>query len=530
MDITDKIKNLQNNFLELNSLFELSLIANQSFTLYDLISNVTKFIYANLNIQNCFFFLKNNQSFYLPFNRNSGIKDTVVFSINDSELTSIFAQNSLVQVLNSDKTPIYPNIWNKYQLEQLDAPYAFAFTENNQIFCICFIGFKDNNKLLNESEINFLKRILTYVEPLFIKLNKKKSEQEQLQNLNKALHNMSILYNISQAVNFIDDLKRLLKVILDKAIETTEAERGSLMLYDFADNTLQVKVVYGLKDKQIESDINNGIVECAKFKTGEGIAGSVFLTKSPIITNLGQNDPRFVKAESKNDPSSLLCVPLIAKGEAIGVINIANKCNNKIFNQQDLEFMEALANQAAIAIDNAKLYELATKDGLTKLYIYRHFYTLLENEMRRSLRYNHPLSLLMLDIDFFKSINDNYGHLVGDQILREIANVISQTIRKIDIPARYGGEEFAIILPETYSKEANIIAERLRSNIKNIKLELDNGEFVTTSVSIGISEFPLHANNAKDLINCADIALYTAKKNGRDCIYGFRTTNCIKVK
>ena len=85
-------------------------------------------------------------------------------------------------------------------------------------------------------------------------------------------------------------------------------------------------------------------------------------------------------------------------------------------------------------------------------------------------------------------------------------------------------------MPETYSKEANIIAERLRSNIKNIKLELDNGEFVTTSVSIGISEFPLHANNAKDLINCADIALYTAKKNGRDCIYGFRTTNCIKVK
>ena len=504
MDITDKIKNLQNNFLELNSLFELSLIANQSFTLYDLISNVTKFIYANLNIQNCFFFLKNNQSFYLPFNRNSGIKDTVVFSINDSELTSIFAQNSLVQVLNSDKTPIYPNIWNKYQLEQLDAPYSFAFTENNQIFCICFIGFKDNNKLLNESEINFLKRILTYVEPLFIKLNKKKSEQEQLQNLNKALHNMSILYNISQAVNFIDDLKRLLKVILDKAIETTEAERGSLMLYDFADNTLQVKVVYGLKDKQIESDINNGIVECAKFKTGEGIAGSVFLTKSPIITNLGQNDPRFVKAESKNDPSSLLCVPLIAKGEAIGVINIANKCNNKIFNQQDLEFMEALANQAAIAIDNAKLYELATKDGLTKLYIYRHFYTLLENEMRRSLRYNHPLSLLMLDIDFFKSINDNYGHSEGDNVITEAANILIRNQLEQTEIIRTNGNEFLIYLVGYEEKQIIAYKRKLTKEFK----ELSHGY----GAAIGYSMITDGLKTIDDAINEATLDMKANKE------------------
>ena len=217
------------------------------------------------------------------------------------------------------------------------------------------------------------------------------------------------------------------------------------------------------------------------------------------------------------------------KNEAIGVINISNKKNNKFFTRQDMEFMEALANQAAIAIDNAKLYELATKDGLTKLYIYRHFYALLETEIQRSLRYQRNMSLLMMDIDFFKNINDSYGHLLGDQILREISSVINSTIRKIDVAARYGGEEFAIILPETSAKSARVIAERLRKNIENMRLEISEEITLQTTVSIGISEFPLHGETAKDIINCADIALYEAKRNGRNCTYQYDNGSCIKV-
>ena len=295
------------------------------------------------------------------------------------------------------------------------------------------------------------------------------------------------------------------------------------MLYDISDNTLQVKVVYGLQDKKAEFDINNGLIECTKLKANEGIAGKVFAEKKAIITNLGAKDPRFAKTDIDSGISSLLCVPLVAKGESIGVINITNKKNGKLFNKQDLEFIEALANQAAIAVDNAKLYELATKDGLTKLYIIRHFKSLLETELKRMARYNHVLTLLMMDIDNFKKVNDTYGHLTGDMVLKEIAAAIQSTIRHIDIAARYGGEEFVVVLPETAARNAKIIAERIRVNISKIEIKIDENNSVRPTVSIGIAEFPnIDEPNMTCLIECADKALYQAKNNGKNCIYEYR--------
>ena len=188
--------------------------------------------------------------------------------------------------------------------------------------------------------------------------------------------------------------------------------------------------------------------------------------------------------------------------------------------------MTSLSNQAAIAIDNAKLYELATKDGLTKLYISRHFYTLLENEIRRCSRYKHKMSLLMLDIDNFKQVNDTYGHLIGDQILRELSNEISQTVRKIDIPARYGGEEFIVILPETTKEDAVIIAERLRINISKIKVKAKEDTYISPTTSIGVCQYPMDGEEAKTLINSADTALYHSKHNGKNIVSIFDEAGC----
>ncbi|MBR1373344.1 sensor domain-containing diguanylate cyclase, partial [bacterium] len=198
---------------------------------------------------------------------------------------------------------------------------------------------------------------------------------------------------------------------------------------------------------------------------------------------------------------------------------ITNKKNGKLFNKKDLEFVEALANQAAIAVDNAQLYELATKDGLTKLYIHRHFYSLLESELKRVQRYRHVLSLLMMDIDNFKSVNDTYGHLIGDIVLKEIAATIQKTVRHVDIPARYGGEEFTVILPETSAAKAVTIAERLRQKISEIEIKVDENTYVRPTVSIGLAEFPNAASEIKSLIDCADKALYVSKRNGKNCIH-----------
>ena len=516
-ELTEKVYNLQKDFLELHNLFDINMVANQSRSVEELLSKIAVLIKSSLELQTVRFFLNSNNIFQT---KNIIAFSDIEFEFNGDNAPFLQKKNTdLIKVTSDDGKIIYKAFWNTYKLNELNAEYLKVFYDNDVPFCVCSLSGKENGEAFTEENFRYINQIFACVEPVLAKFIKNKEQEDRIAELNKTINNLSILYNISQAVNFIDDLKRLISVILDKALEAVNAEKGSLMLYDSSDNTLQVKVVYGLKDKKHEDDINNGIVECQKMSPDNGIAGKVFKEKKSIITNLGGNDPRFNQLSTgDNSVSSLICVPLIAKGECIGIINITNKKNGKLFNKKDLEFIEALANQAAIAVDNAQLYELATKDGLTKLYIHRHFYFLLESEMKRVERYHHVLSLLMLDIDDFKLINDRYGHLVGDMVLKEIAAIIQKTVRHVDIAARYGGEEFAIILPETAIYNSVIIAERLRERIKNIKLEVDN-EIISPTVSIGIAEYPNSSDNIKDLINWADKALYMSKNNGKDCIH-----------
>lgn len=525
-NFAEKISTLQKNFCDLNNLFELSIIATQAESLEDLIDKISDFISQTLNLDNIRFFINQNNVYYMVANPNLENRENFQFENDDEGFWEVLNNGELTKVTADGKRPIYKSFWEKYNLYNLNSSYFKLFQKDGIPYFICSIGPKEGNLPFSDSDIKYLEKVFTYVEPILIKYIKRREQENDLRKLQKSLHNISILYNISQAVNFIDDLKRLLRVILSKALDTIEAEKGSLMLYNFTENVLQTKVVYGLADKNLEAEINNGLVECGKIKVGEGIAGSVFVEKKSIISNLGKNDPRFLKMGEDLNVSSLLCVPLIAKGEAIGVINITNKQNGKLFNKQDLEFIEALANQAAIAIDNAKLYELATKDGMTKLYIYRHFYTLLETELKRSARYNHEMTLLMMDIDNFKSVNDTYGHPVGDQVLKEIANCIQTTIRKIDIASRYGGEEFTVILPETNSMDGRVIAERLRKNISEIKIKLKDGTIIAPTISIGMSEYPSCALDEQTLIELADVALYNAKNNGKNCVCEYSPQGC----
>ena len=517
-DLAEKIYILQKNVLELHNLFDLNMVANQSRSIEDLLSKVSFLIKSSLNLKNIRFFLNNNGIFQT---KNITADSDMEFEFEADNAP--FLQNEteeLIKVTNQDGSLIYKAFWNTHKLHELQTEYIKVFYADAIPFCICSISRKEDNSDFTAEDYKYLNQVFSCIDPILRKFIKNKEQENKIMDLNKTLHNLSILYNISQAVNFIDDLKRLISVILDKAIETVNAEKGSLMLYDPADNTLQVKVVYGLKDKKHENDINNGIIECQKMKPESGIAGKVFTEKKSIITNLGGQDPRFNQLSGgDSNVSSLICVPLIAKGECIGIINITNKKNGKLFNKKDLEFVEALANQAAIAVDNAQLYELATKDGLTKLYIHRHFYFLLESEIKRVQRYHHVLSLLMLDIDNFKHVNDTYGHLVGDMVLKEIAATIQKTIRHVDIPARYGGEEFTIILPETAALNAVTIAERLRKKISEIEVKVDDNTIIRPTVSIGIAEYPNAADDIKDLIDWADKALYVSKENGKNCIH-----------
>ena len=522
---------LESNIRYLNMMFEVSTIANQTDDVYELLSRLKDYCSNMIQSDDITFYLLENQRYKCTIWANDNLRNSEFVEGDESNTPFWDAVNKakLTSMKNGEGAPLFKSFLEKNNILSLDPSHVRVFFNNQVPICFCFIKENKENPINDETIVD-LNKIFDYIEPIIAKYHKKIRKDEEINQLQKSLHNISILYNISQAVNFIDDLKRLLQVIIQKALITLDAEKGSLMLYDYSINALQVRIVSGLQDKKLEEAINNGAVQCAKIGIGEGIAGTVFLERKPIITNLGSADPRFIVKEVLSNTKSLLCVPLIAKGEVIGVINITNKKHDKLFNQKDLEFITSLANQAAIAIDNAKLYELATKDGMTKLYIYRHFYTLLENEIRRCSRYKRNMSLIIMDIDNFKKINDTYGHLTGDMILKRLASTLQETVRKIDIPARYGGEEFVVILPETDKKDACVIAERIRKNISQIEVKVNETQTISPTVSIGVAQYTTDGKEAKDLINSADTALYYSKHNGKNMVSTFEKDGCKKAE
>lgn len=169
-----------------------------------------------------------------------------------------------------------------------------------------------------------------------------------------------------------------------------------------------------------------------------------------------------------------------------------------------------------IELDEQMLHDLATRDGLTRLYNHRMFYTMLEDEITRSQRYRRLVAMLLIDIDHFKRVNDTYGHVAGDRILEGVARVLESAARREDKVCRYGGEEIAVILPETDIEAATRLAERLRAAIEETTFHDDAGKDIRITVSIGVAELPSSADSLQELVSAADTALYAAKQGGRN--------------
>ncbi len=184
----------------------------------------------------------------------------------------------------------------------------------------------------------------------------------------------------------------------------------------------------------------------------------------------------------------------------------------------ELEHLAGAFNAMAAELekDYARLEELSTYDGLTGLYNHRMFHRLLGEELVRAKRFDRPMSLLMLDIDHFKQVNDSYGHQAGDMVLRGVSNLLREHSRSIDRVCRYGGEEIMVILPEVATESALVSAERLRQKLEQSAFDVGEGRMVGVTVSIGVASFPFHADEDDGLIHAADMALYAAKNAGRN--------------
>jgi diguanylate cyclase (GGDEF)-like protein len=312
-------------------------------------------------------------------------------------------------------------------------------------------------------------------------------------------------------MNYISDLKSLLQYILSQAIEITAAEKGSIMLYDLESDRLMIRVLAGLADTAYQEKVNNNEIKCRTFKPGEGIAGRVYLTAKPMVVNNIRDDDLFVESESSY-VSSIVCIPMVVYNDVIGVINVTNKRGEKGFSDEDVQMLKAVADQAAVAVNKAQLWDMAVTDSLTGLYVRRYFMVKFQEELHRAVRYNKILSVVMADIDRFKKINDTYGHDVGDKVLQTIGKFFQKNIRDVDIIARYGGEEFILMIPEADREAAFCMAERLREKFS----EIDLGELPNITISLGIAAYPDDGTDIEDLLKKADAAMYAAKQAGRN--------------
>jgi diguanylate cyclase (GGDEF)-like protein len=254
----------------------------------------------------------------------------------------------------------------------------------------------------------------------------------------------------------------------------------------------------------------------------------------PLVINRTRADPTWVVTRMSGHIASWAGAPIIARGQLLGFLSLDNVVPG-FYSQDMAERLAVFAAQAGLALENARLYaeqqKLATTDGLTGLANRRYFDIELARELQRAERHRRSTALMMIDIDDFKSYNDQYGHPAGDDLLRAIAVLLGQYVRTLDTAARYGGEEFVLILPETQAEAACGAAERLRELVAQLPLTPDHTAARVT-ISLGVAVVPMHGQTPAELVEAADRALYAAKRAGknRSCLYQAATAPGIAVR
>jgi diguanylate cyclase (GGDEF)-like protein len=305
------------------------------------------------------------------------------------------------------------------------------------------------------------------------------------------------------------DLDRILHVVLESAMASTRATGGMVMLLTPGRDQLVLAAAQGV---EVPLDL--------RLPVGEGITGSVASTGEPVRGRAGHGPGELWPAQGEPSGTSCIAVPLKSSGTVIGVLDLFGSALPGGFDDSDLATIRTFAAQATVAVDNVLLHEeaqrLSITDGLTGLWNYRYFTMNVTKEIERASRFGRPLALLMLDLDHFKAVNDNFGHQRGDAVLVELAGRIRAEARDVDTVARYGGEEIVVVLPETDEAGARQAAERFCSAVRRRPFGEPGSTPIRLTISAGVAVYPANGASASSLLAAADAALYESKRAGRD--------------
>lgn len=379
-----------------------------------------------------------------------------------------------------------------------------------------------------EKSAKWLKEPLTYIstpdEENVLELLARIETDRRLEQENRLLRAQYI--NMEKELRFFEDLssavisseedKDVLLLLIKRIKERTEAETCSIYLLNQDSGDLLMERTEGSLRKQTKLPA----------KAGDGLAGFVQREGKPILitnvykdTELAQKLDREIRHKSR----TLIYMPIRSKGKILGVLELINKTDNSEFDQQDFTNISRFIDHVALVIERAILYEkmqeLVITDDLTKLFNTRYMTRTIEGEVARSVRYKTSVSLIFMDIDYFKNVNDNHGHLIGSKILVEMAQLLIKHLRDVDIVARYGGDEFVIILPQTPPNMGIKTAERIRGVVENHVFLKKEGINLKLTASFGVASFPENARSKEDLIRLADEAMYKVKHRTRNGVY-----------
>jgi diguanylate cyclase (GGDEF)-like protein len=327
---------------------------------------------------------------------------------------------------------------------------------------------------------------------------------------------VTVFHELGKALTSSLQLDQVLRTIMEKINEVLRPDTWSLLLMDVDKGELYFQIATGVGAEALKD---------VRIKLGQGLAGWVAQTGEVVVVPDTSKDSRFfaqVDERTKMETRSIVAVPVRFRDHCLGVIELINCIGPEGFSKRDLALLEALADYAAIAIENARhvqrIHELTITDDCTSLYNARHLNFMLDTELYRSHRYAFEFSLIFIDLDHFKNINDTHGHLMGSKLLAEIGSAIKEKCRMIDLAFRYGGDEFVILLPQTSKENALNVARRLHKLIRGTTWLDDAGLRVRVTPSVGVASYPVDSRTKEGLLHLADEAMYLVKNTNRDSV------------
>ncbi|UCG38206.1 MAG: diguanylate cyclase [bacterium] len=366
-------------------------------------------------------------------------------------------------------------------------------------------------KAMKMGALDYIRKPLNPVE--FKIIVKRALEQAKLAEENKELRNSLKLYDVSSRISRTIEIEELYQVIFDLMIQETGATRGFLYVVNQEHGDSNIILSEGF-DADDNEELDRKLFE----EFGEQLSN----INTPLVTQ--KPSAVTVRYRSSTDNiQSLLFIPLRNKNDLVGMVVFFDTEKRDAFGDRELRVASFLCEHASAALENAMLYSqakiLTITDDLTNVFNYRYLNNILDRELVRAQRLNSSMSVLFLDLDSFKRVNDHHGHLLGSKILVELAGLLKSAVRKVDAVARYGGDEYIIVLTDTNSKGAMIVAERIRQMVEEHNFLEKEGYNIKLTVSIGVASYPEHGVSKVELLHLADEAMYRGKYGRKNIVY-----------